>query len=144
MKKPSFSPLDQALKFLSFRLRSEAEVVAYLKRQRVPPQEITATITKLKDLEFINDQKFCLWWQESRDHSHPVSSHLLQLELRRHGVPTDIIALAIDTSIETNLKRAQTALESKRSIAHPDQFLARRGFSWDIIQLTLKHIQGTI
>lgn len=144
VKKPSSSPLDQALRFLSFRPRSEAEVASYLKRKKISPENISAIINKLKDLQLIDDYKFCLWWQEARDRSRPTSSRLLQFELRRKGIPIDIITRAIDNSTITDLKRAQAALESKRITAHKDQFLARRGFSWDIIQLTLKDIQGTI
>lgn len=138
VKKPSSSPLDQALKFLSFRPRSEAEVTGYLKRKRVLSSDITTIVTKLKDLEFLNDAKFCLWWQESRDRSHPISAALLKQELRQKGVATEVMTQVLDASHATELTRAQEALAKKRHVNNPSQFLARRGFSWEVITESLK------
>ncbi len=144
VKKPSSSPLDQALHFLSFRLRSEAEIASYLKRKKIPLVEISTVVNKLKDLQFIDDVKFCSWWQESRDQTHPVSCRVLTQELRQKGVTHEIIAQTLDISHETESKRAVNALASKRHIGDPASFLARRGFSWEVISLTIKAAEGTI
>ena len=125
-------------------MRSEAEVVNYLKRKRTSPQDITSTINKLKDLKFVDDLKFCSWWQESRDRNHPVGARVLQQELRQKGVPREIISQVIDVNRDTEFNRAHQALAKKRHIADPVSFLARRGFSWEVISLTTKDLQGTI
>lgn len=154
MKKPSSnSPLDQALKFLSYRPRSESEIVSYLKRKKISPQSISVTINRLKDLQFIDDYKFCLWWQESRDRAHPVSARVLKQELYRKGIAKDTIAGIIDNNLATELARANQAIQHKRQFANladpiirqkATQFLARRGFSWEVIdQLIFKGYNAT-
>ena len=131
-KKPSSSPLELALRFLSFRPRSGAEVASYLKRKHVTPADLTSTIAKLKDNQFIDDTKFAQWYQANRDNNHPIGARLLQFELRQKGISSEIITQVIDNSTATQLHRAHKALQ-KKNLKNPSQFLARRGFSWDII-----------
>lgn len=147
MKKLSSSPFDRALRFISFRNRSEAEVVNFLKRKRIDPQEITSTLTKLKDLLFVDDAKFASWWQESRDHSHPIGASLIKQELRQKGVAPEIINQTINADHKTEVKRAQNALAKKRQFAAlndpklvqtAQNFLTRRGFSWEVISTVIE------
>ena len=128
--KNKLSPFDRALKYLSYRARSEAEVRAYL-----GPDCTEDIIARLKRLKFIDDAKFAAWYVESRLRTRPRSRKLLELELKRKGVRLDAPSTA------TDLESATQALQKKSRVKSRDQvirFLHSRGFSWDIIETVLK------
>lgn len=132
------NPLDQALRFLSFRPRSEHEVSDYLSRKNWGQKTVTETIDKLKHLKFLDDTAFCSWWQTARDSARPRSSWMIKKELSLKGVPKDIIDAAIDSSFTTNLTRAQTLYARKQLPREKAiRLLSSRGFSWDIIKQIL-------
>ncbi|MBI2009601.1 MAG: regulatory protein RecX [Candidatus Chisholmbacteria bacterium] len=147
MPNPNPSPklLDYAVNLLSYRPRSEAEIRLRLKRKQIPAAEIDTIINTLKDMKLLDDQEFCLWWQEVRDKHRPRSSRILKLELRQKGVDRAIIEAAIDTSTATEKTRASLALQKKyanrdlsQNRAKVIRFLASRGFSWDTISQVIK------
>jgi regulatory protein len=56
----------RALHFLSFRLRSVAEVRKFLFKKNHPPELIQKTIDELSEHKFLDDRAFADWWAESR------------------------------------------------------------------------------
>ncbi len=144
MKPKQTSFLDKALKFLSFRPRSEQETRRYLMAKQTPETEITSIIAKLKHLKFLDDVEFCLWWQRHRDEFRPRSSYILRQELIRKGIDKEIITTHLDTSPSQDLKRAKAAFSrrAKKFLPLTDpkrknrayRYLISRGFSYDIIK----------
>lgn len=130
MPKRNKSPLDKALNYLSFRPRTEKEIRDYLGLDCT--EEI---IAKLKKLNFINDVDFAQWYTESRSRSRPRSKKLLQLELKRKGIVSDLSNLS-------DVELATVALSKKKNLKSRDQairFLASRGFSWGTIEQAIKN-----
>ncbi len=133
-KSKKSSPWDRALKYISYKIRSEKEVRDYLGEECT--EEI---IAKLKDYKFINDQEYARLYSENRERFRPRSQKMLNFELKRKG----IAPVEVDDS-----KLAALALEKKMrlwsKLAYPEfkvkaaRFLGSRGFSWDVIEKTLK------
>lgn len=124
------SPFDRALKYLSYRPRTEAEIRTYL-----GPDCTEDVITRLKRLKFIDDAKFAAWYVESRLRTRPRSTKLLELELKRKGVHLE------DSPVINDFESAALALQKKSRLKSRDQvirFLHSRGFSWDVIEKVLK------
>jgi regulatory protein len=96
-------------------------------------------ITKLKDYKFINDEEYARLYSENRERFRPRSQKMLNFELKRKG----IAPVEVDDS-----KLAALALEKKMrlwgKLTYPEfkvkaaRFLGSRGFSWDVIEKTLK------
>lgn len=82
-----------ALRYLSYRARSEAEVRARLRRQ-YPSDVIEQVIQNLKDQSLIDDSDFARLWTRSRDSHRPRSSSAIRRELLSKGVNRDIAQFA--------------------------------------------------
>lgn len=140
--------LDRALRFLSFRPRSESEVRDYLRRKVPLDALIDAVIRKLKDLDYVDDRAFVSWWIEQRIRFKPRGKMLLRSELFAKGVDRDLIEVELAKySLEDELSWAKKVLEKKAS--HYEKlklrerkekllaYLSRRGFSWEVIERLL-------
>lgn len=130
--KNKLSPFDRALKYLSYRPRTEAEIRTYL-----GPDCTEDIVTRLKHLKFIDDAKFAAWYVESRLRTRPRSRKLLELELKRKGVTmNDYYSITMNDRLS-----AEKALGKKKNLKTREQvirFLHSRGFSWDVIETLLK------
>ncbi len=95
-----------ALRFLSYRPRSEKEVrdhlnikyqISKIKNKRVEKNElgiqsiIDKVIQKLKEQKFINDEEFGKWWVEQRTTFKPRSLRLIKTELRQKGISNEVV-----------------------------------------------------
>ena len=134
---------DRAVKFLSYRPRSVTEVRRYLRGKKIDEQVGEDIITRLIDLQYLDDSEFARWWIENRTEFSPRGAYAIRQELRVKGVPDGIIAEAI----ECHLPDAKDSLENlarRRAprLSNEDQytfrrklsaFLLRRGYSYEDI-----------
>lgn len=126
------SPQEFAFHFLSFRSRSEKEMRDYLKKKEV--LEIDETIGKLKELDFINDNKFVQEFIDSRSKNKPKGKKALMIELARKGIKVDNLDINED-------ELAKKALLKKKTFKDRNQlqrFLYSRGFSSSVIERAVK------
>jgi regulatory protein len=136
--------LDQAMRFLSFRPRSQAEVETYLKKKKVDDETISEIIGRLKELEYLDDEAFARFWIENRQRFKPRSKLALRYELQQKGIDRDVAA--VTTADVDEEEAAWQAVENKLSrwYNYPLQdfqrkvydFLRRRGFHYEIIKTT--------
>ncbi|OGH22389.1 MAG: hypothetical protein A3F31_02565 [Candidatus Levybacteria bacterium RIFCSPHIGHO2_12_FULL_38_12] len=177
MKKQTKLPMDpfekyytKAIKFLSYRPRSEKEVRDRLKkkprhsrldREFIYPRFreddslkiIDQVIKKLKEQEFINDEEFAKWWIEQRNQFKPRSIRIIKMELKQKGIASELIQAHIQSSesrIQNDLKQAKKLVQKRiqRYKGLPKQevyqklglFLARKGFGWDTIKESVDEI----
>ena len=104
--------------------------------------QVDHVVGRLKKAKLIQDNNFARAWIENRNTSHPRSQRLMRYELLRKGVDEDHIKNALKISA-TDLELAQRAAEAyaRRLTGNDYQafrkslsgFLARRGFSYDVI-----------
>ena len=137
--------LDKAYRILSLRPRSEKEVKDYLAKKKATPKVAQKIIAKLKKLNHLNDQEFARWWVEQRSTFRPRGKFGLVAELRQKGVAKEVIDRVIKKVDEMSLARkaAQKKIRSYKRL-NPREFrekmtafLARRGFSWSVIKVTI-------
>lgn len=146
---PFASAKDAALRFLSYRSRSEAEVRRRL-APRYSPQITEAVITLLREQNYLDDLAFARQWRSGRERHRPRGRILLRQELMRHGVATEVIDQALcgmdeeDNAYRAGQKMARRLLETKRSSedfrrlmrAH----LQRRGFAYSLLADTVSRL----
>jgi regulatory protein len=139
---------NAAVRLLSYRPRSEAEIRQRLTRKLFDSETLEKTITKLKGLGFIDDTAFARFWKENRQECSPRSRRLTSLELRRKGLDRDIIEQVVgelddsDNAYRAALKRAHrlTASEYQEFRKRLGSYLGRRGFSYSVIDATTKRV----
>jgi len=137
---------DRALRFLSYRPRSEAEVRRYLQSKKVPPAIETEVVERLTSVGLLDDQAFARYWVENRENFNPRGRGALQYELRQKGLSEEALALALEDIDEED--SAYRALISRAHRMSPldrqafrqkwGSFLRRRGFSYEAIHAALE------
>lgn len=138
--------LDASFHFVSFRPRSEKEIRAYLSKKLQKHKISDSTvldrvITRLRELDYVNDEKFAAWWVEQRQSHKPKGNRLISQELKAKGITVEI-----NQSDEVGLARQALAkkLERWRALPKLEQkkkiygFLGRRGFDGDTIHRVIR------
>jgi len=134
--------VDRTLRLISRRPRSEKEIRNYLKKKKSRPKIIEEVVKKLNQLKQIDDSEFAQWWVEQRTTFRPRGKFGLTMELRQKGVDKEIIKKAIEKVDELPLAKklaekktkAYKNLPREKRYQKMSAYLARRGFSWEIIK----------
>lgn len=140
--------LHAAYRLLKYRPRSRKEVEEGLRRRGFSAEAIERTVSRLDEEGLLNDHHFARAWVESRQSLNPKSRRLLELELKSKGVPSEAIAEAMigvddeETAYHLGLKKARklTAADYVTFRQRLGAYLARRGYSWDVIARAVKRV----
>jgi regulatory protein len=132
---------QQAMLFLSYRVRSEKEIRQNLRKHEIPEEVIEQTLEKLREGGLVNDNQFARAWVENRNIFRPRSRRVLAMELRQKGLDDETVQSAVagvdeDTlAYESAIKRAHRFknLEWSEFRKKLSEYLARRGFSYSVI-----------
>ncbi|MGB9592988.1 MAG: RecX family transcriptional regulator [Anaerolineae bacterium] len=139
---------ERTLRFLTYRPRSEAEVVKYLASKGVEPSVQAEILAKLRRLNLVDDEAFARFWIESREQSHPMGRMALRAELRLKGVRDETIERAMQTLDEEESAylaarkqaRRYADLSDKQAQEKLGAFLIRRGFPYSVARATVKRL----
>jgi regulatory protein len=136
-----------AIRFLSFRPRSEKELSDYLKKKECDPLISKRITESLKRDKFLNDQEFVRWWVEQRTILKPKASRVIKFELKQKGISKELIdeffeseeSSTSDFTKALNLAEKKMVrlgkIEDKRKVYEKlGRFLASKGFDWDTIK----------
>lgn len=146
--------MDQALRLLSFRARSEREMADRLAKKGFAPDVADQTVTRLRELNLLNDGALARDMAESRRRSGR-GDHRIRQELRKRGLPKESIADALDAAPATDgAERAWAALQKRatrmkgldreRAYRRLQGFLVRQGFGIDDTRSALKRFFSTV
>jgi regulatory protein len=133
---------DQAVRLLSRRPYSTAEIRRYLETKQVPSAVIDEVLAKLAHLGYVDDRAFAAFWVENRERFRPRGPHALRYELRQKGIPDDLIE-AVLSAFDARGSAYRAAQEKVRRLRRltPEQFraklgafLVQRGFGYDIVR----------
>lgn len=146
------SALEKALRALSVRAYSEAELTARLLKAGYPPDETEAAVSECVKRRYINDELLAedctLMWQE-RGHG----SRSIRYKLRQRGVPTEIAAAALADAAKNEEMAAISAISSRlptllrekdlrKRKAKAMRFLAARGFAGDAMRAAMSRLHA--
>lgn len=148
VKKSEFKKTgDKFLRFATLRPRSEKELRDWLKRKKIHESMHKDLFNRLKRLDLVDDKGFAEWWVGQRHEFKPRGVRALAQELRMKGIDREIVEqVLMDTPINEE-KIARELLDKKaykwKSLPKREaqqkmgQFLARKGFGWEIIRKVL-------
>jgi regulatory protein len=147
---------QKALRYLSYRMRTEKEMRVKLTEKEFPPDVIDAVIGQLKSLRLIDDREFANTYVRDAQVRKPTGRRLLSQKLWLKGVPRETIeqslAEGLDSGelLESAVKAAEklvrrlasgrTTLDQEKQRQKVAQFLARRGFDWPTVSEVLKRL----
>lgn len=144
---------NKALKFLSFRPRSEKEVRDNLLKKKASSSTIDFVVKKLKDQKFLDDKEFASWWIEQRTVVKPTGLRIIKIELKRKGIGKELIEEILENTehlVHNELEMARglvqkrinryKGLERQKIYQRLGGFLSRRGFDYDTIKKTIDEV----
>lgn len=134
---------NRAVRFLSYRPRSRAEVERYLRSKKIVEETVADVIARLEQANYLDDEVFARFWIENREQFRPRSQRALRYELRQKGVSNQIIARLLDElDDETAAWHAVEGRLSRWASLSRDElrqkvtgYLSRRGFDYSTIAL---------
>jgi regulatory protein len=138
----------QAMLFLGIRARSETEVRKNLEKHEIPSAVVEQTIERLREERLLNDGQFAQAWVANRSEFRPRSRRALTVELKQKGLAEADIRSATEAVDEESLAYAAAQKRVRRldGLEWPEfrkklsEFLARRGFGYDVIMPTVKRL----
>ncbi len=139
-----------ALEYIAHRARTTGELRRRLGRAGFNEDIIETTVDRMSELGYLDDAVYARTFVSERFASKGHGPSRLQADLRRKGVDPDTIRQAIDGQLQSDAVLS-AAIEHARSRWHrrpvdPDprrrskkvaDFLARRGFGYDVIRHAL-------
>ncbi len=140
--------LQRAMRFISYRPRSSAEVIANLRKHETPEPVIELTLARLQANGMVNDQKFARLWVENRSEFHPRGAYALRQELKQKGLGEATIQQSL-VDIDENVLALQAATQKVAKWRILDEqefkkklygFLGRRGFSYETISQVVQKL----
>lgn len=139
------------LRYLSYRPRSEKEIIDYLKEKQRRAKDLTDEVVaeivlRLKEYKFIDDKQFTKLWIEQRTKYKNKPVRAIEFELRQKGISKKLIDESLsefdtkDLDLDNAKKLADRKMEYYRGL-DPDKrrekvmrYLMGKGFSYDVIK----------
>ena len=84
-----------ALRQLEVRPRTRHELAVVLTRRNIPDEATTVVLDRLEAVGLVDDAAFATAWVESRHSGRRLGRRALAEELRRKGIPRDLIDAAL-------------------------------------------------
>jgi len=131
--------LEKALHFISYRSRSEKEVLKKLTDKGYSEKEIDEVLARLRTTGLVADSQFARNWVEDRSTFRPRSRRLMTMELHQKGVADEDISNALAEIEDDSTLAYQAASRYARRLEGLDwdkfrfrlsAYLGRRGFSY--------------
>jgi len=135
--------LNYAFRLLSYRGRSEKEILERLKRYGYSEPVINATMEEVKNAGLIDDKKFAVMFAQDRLNLAKKGKRVIFIELLRKGVPKSDVEEALkkindETEVAKKLiekyKNRYARLEPKKRKKKLYDLLLRRGFTFKTIE----------
>jgi len=136
--------MNRAFLILARRSQAEKELEAKLLRKFPTPVLVKKTIKRLKDLGYLNDEKFTREWVDYRLGRRPKGKLLIKRELLAKGVNPELVEKVLQLVYNRGRERKELTnllaliesnypkgLKGKRRLV---SYLLRRGFLWEDIR----------
>jgi regulatory protein len=133
---------EAALRLISQRPRSVAEVRQRLQAKGFDTAVIEPTLTRLQELKLLDDAAFAQYWVEQRETFKPRSARALQQELAQKGIDRATTEASLQTTGFDEQEAAYRAGAKKaHALAHLPyesfaqklgSYLQRRGFGYGV------------
>ncbi len=141
---------NYALKLLSYRPRSEKEIIDKMKRKGYGEEVIKGTINYLGNFGYINDKDFATEFTKVK--AGKFGRNRIKLELTRKGIDEKIIDEIIESEFNEEIEYSNALEIAKKKIkSYKDDdrnaiyrklgsYLQRRGYSYDIVTKVLREV----
>ena len=141
---------NYTLKLLSYRGRSEQEIINRMQEKGYDKEIIENTVSFLKQHQYIDDQAFAASLANSKIKTKKIGKARIKQELYSKGIAKDVIQNTVDECLDFNTeyemameiakKKLETTYkndEKNSQYRKLGSFLQRRGFDYEIVSKVL-------
>lgn len=150
-----FGAYQEALSFLTHRLRTEKEIRDHLSEKEYSPESIDQAMQKLSEMQLINDSEYAAAYTRTANRAGKKGPKVIQRDLITLGVSKAILEniedhYPIEDQLANAIKMAQKFFkshqkESKRLVETKARtFLIQKGFSPDIGQSAISTVLNEV
>ena len=140
--------LATAMRLLSYRPRSEAELRQRLARRGAPADLVDGAISRLRELGLVDDAAFARTWVDGRSRLSPRSRRVLRRELQAKGIDGEAAREALGPLDDEDaaLRAGERRVAAMRELPYPEfrrrlgEFLRRRGFDAATVRRTVERL----
>ena len=144
------TPLEQAMKLLSVRPHSTAELTEKLKKRNLSASTIRETVAECRRYGFLNDELYAADYAELLA-SRGCGPFLIRRHLLQKGIPPEIAGRVLAEKHDGELERARAAADFKLRMISGEKdprkkreklyrFLAGRGFTAAVIRQVMEQL----
>ena len=143
-----------SLRFLSYRPRSEKEMLDYLEKKKLDEKTIAQIIARLGEYKYIDDTEFAKFWIEQRIKFKHKPIRVIEFELKQKGINKDLIddvLSKLEDSKKLDLESAKKLavkkldfyrdLDVKKRREKVMSYLLRKGFNYDLVKKSLEELE---
>lgn len=140
---------DQALRFLSYRQRSEKEIIDKLKEKGFQEKIIENTLIYLREYKLVDDLEFAKAFMNDKIYLNKFGPERIKHELFKKGISQEIIQEVLDEDEDEYHRGLELAKKKLPSYRKDDRngkyrklggFLQRKGYSYDCIYKILREL----
>lgn len=141
---------NQALKYITIRMRSRLEIVQYLRKKSYSAEIIQQVLDFLEYYNYLDDTQFCRLWIEDKMRFHPCGRQKMKMELRKKGIAVAVIEEILaeiysekeeyEIALRLAEKRYREDDDSELQRAKIGRYLYSKGFSGGSIENVLNEI----
>lgn len=103
-----------ALDLLALRPRTVREMATRLRSKAYPEDVVGDLLGRMQRVGYLDDRKFAEYWVEERIRSRPRGPALLRLELRRKGVPAEVVSEVLAAAMSPEAEEAAAIRAARR------------------------------
>ncbi len=138
---------QDALKFVSVRMRTEQDAAQMLQKKGYDRETVQETIAFLKRYQYLDDAAYCRSWIHDKVQFHPCGRQKMAFELGKKIADRQLILNSLAEyfsealELEQAVVAAQKKIESSRSSLRKDQlsrFLHSRGYGSSVISAVMQ------
>lgn len=144
---------ESAVRFLGYRARSKKEISDKLREKDYSDDVIDKTIEFLEKYNYINDKQFAIKYMNDKIKLKGNGANKIKYELRQKGISDEILDEVFEDTYDDELEKAISLLEKKvkridvfdyKAKQKLSTYLSGRGYNYDIIKASIKHIEDTL
>ena len=140
---------DKALFYLSSREHTEKEIKTKLRGKGYPESEIADAISKLRDADYLSDERYAEVYLYSRMRKNPEGEYLLVMRLVEKGVDKSIASRIVGEFFEEEghipyLAKAIQKLQRTKGIDKVKEFFLRKGFKVQDINNAISALESAL
>jgi regulatory protein len=145
---------NQAVVYLSYRMRSEKEVKDYLVKKEFAKDTADTIIHKLQQFGYVNDLDFAKMFVRSKKNTSSKGPFVIRQELKQKGISNVLIEQSLkeypfEEQVASAVKFANKKGSQKKSLSTLQlkqklgQALAGKGYAWEVISAAMEEIEFT-